>query len=177
MHYQSPFNAEVYIHRCGRTARIGREGEVLALLSPDDEKTFKTIRRLVTGAAEDKLEPYPIQYIQLSKLEPLVEAAQKIESALHRNDKEKKSANWLLKAAKDADLALDDNLKVQIAETLGHDGGQSKRKRKGSQDDVVAPIDRMEEETTSGGGARHKHKEMSKVQEYRSKYEDLKKQE
>lgn len=111
MHYQSPFNAEVYIHRCGRTARIGREGEVLALLSPDDEKAFKTIRKLVTGASEDKLEPYPIQYIQLSKLEPLVEAAQKIESALHRNDKEKKSANWLIKAAKDADLTLDDNLK------------------------------------------------------------------
>jgi hypothetical protein len=40
----------------------------------------------------------------------LVEAAKKFESALHRNDQEKKSANWLLKAAKDADLAIDDNL-------------------------------------------------------------------
>jgi superfamily II DNA/RNA helicase len=26
VHYQCPFNAEIYIHRCGRTARIGRKG-------------------------------------------------------------------------------------------------------------------------------------------------------
>ena len=75
LHYQCPFNAEVYIHRCGRTARIGREGEVLALLSPEDEKSFRAIRRVVLGTAEEKLEPYPISYVQLSKLEPLVEAA------------------------------------------------------------------------------------------------------
>ena len=55
LHYQCPFNAEIYIHRCGRTARIGREGEVLALLSPDDEKQFKGIRKVVLGHAEENL--------------------------------------------------------------------------------------------------------------------------
>jgi ATP-dependent RNA helicase DDX24/MAK5 len=75
LHYQSPFNAEVYIHRCGRTARIGREGQVLALLSPEDEKSFKTIRKVVLGNSDETIEPYPISYVQLSKLEPLVEAA------------------------------------------------------------------------------------------------------
>lgn len=43
LHYQSPFNAEIYVHRSGRTARIGMPGEALALLAPEDEKTFKTI--------------------------------------------------------------------------------------------------------------------------------------
>jgi hypothetical protein len=42
----------------------------------------------------------------------MVEAAKKFESALHKTDKEKKSANWLLKAAKDADLMLDENLET-----------------------------------------------------------------
>lgn len=55
LHYQSPFNAEVYIHRCGRTARIGREGEVLALLSPEDEKSFKGIRKVVLGGQPERL--------------------------------------------------------------------------------------------------------------------------
>ena len=55
LHCQCPFNAEIYIHRCGRTARIGRESEVLALLSPDDEKQFKGIRRVVLGHAEENL--------------------------------------------------------------------------------------------------------------------------
>ena len=43
LHYQCPWNAEIYVHRCGRTARIGRDGECLALLSPDDNKAFKGI--------------------------------------------------------------------------------------------------------------------------------------
>lgn len=41
LHYQSPFNAEIYVHRSGRTARIGMPGEALALLAPEDEKTFR----------------------------------------------------------------------------------------------------------------------------------------
>jgi hypothetical protein len=77
---------------------------------------------------------------------------------LHRQDKERKSANWLLKAAKEADLAIDDNLKVQIAETLGSKQfGVGKKKSKNPE--VVAAIDMVEDE-----GARHKTKELSKVQ-------------
>lgn len=47
LHYQCPFNAEIYIHRCGRTARIGREGDSLALLAAEDEKNFKLIRKVL----------------------------------------------------------------------------------------------------------------------------------
>lgn len=43
IHYQSPFNAEVYVHRCGRTARIGNSGEALNLLAPEDERAYKII--------------------------------------------------------------------------------------------------------------------------------------
>lgn len=43
LHYQCPFNAEVYVHRCGRTARIGRSGTSVALLTPDDNKSFRGI--------------------------------------------------------------------------------------------------------------------------------------
>ena len=72
-----------------------------------------------------------------------MDAAQKIESALHRNDKEKKSANWLLKAAKDADLALDENLTAQITETLGH---TKVSKRKANSPTVIAPIDIIDDQ-------------------------------
>ena len=87
---------------------------MLALLAPEDEKPFRAIRKVVLGHSDERLEPYPISYVQLSKLEALVEAAKQFESALHKSDREKKSANWLIKAAKDADLTLDDNLKHQI---------------------------------------------------------------
>jgi superfamily II DNA/RNA helicase len=87
LHYQCPFNAEIYIHRCGRTARIGREGECLALLSPEDEKNFKTIRK-VLKKNDENLSMYQVSYTLLSKLEPLVETAKKFESAVHKKDKE-----------------------------------------------------------------------------------------
>lgn len=54
LHYQCPWNAEIYVHRCGRTARIGRDGECLALLSPDDNKAFKGICQ-VLKKTEDEL--------------------------------------------------------------------------------------------------------------------------
>lgn len=43
VHYQCPFNAEIYVHRCGRTARIGRNGDSLNLLAPEDNKSYKGI--------------------------------------------------------------------------------------------------------------------------------------
>ena len=98
-----------------------------------------------------------------------MDAAKKFESAIHRDDREKKSATWLLKAAKDADLALDDNMQAQIKETLGSipsEGGSKKRNRS----EVVAPIDVLE-----SGGSRQKT--LSKVQQLKKKYEDLKKAE
>lgn len=46
------------------------------MLSPDDEKSFRGIRRVVLGGSgEEKLEPYQVSYMLLSKLEPLVESA------------------------------------------------------------------------------------------------------
>ena len=70
LHYQCPFNAEIYIHRCGRTARIGREGECLALLAPEDEKTFTELRKIVKRSDPDQdLQMYQVSYTQLSKLE------------------------------------------------------------------------------------------------------------
>ena len=40
VHYQCPVNAEIYVHRGGRTARIGRSG-TSHLLAAEDEASFK----------------------------------------------------------------------------------------------------------------------------------------
>lgn len=113
VHYQCPFNAEIYIHRSGRTARIGREGESLALLGPEDEKNYKIINKVLKRSTE-QIEMYAIQYSLLSKLEPLVETAKKFESAMFKQVKEEKSASWMLKMAKDADLNIDEDTRHQL---------------------------------------------------------------
>jgi superfamily II DNA/RNA helicase len=169
LHYQCPFNAEIYIHRCGRTARIGRDGDCLALLAPEDEKNFKLIAKVLKKPS-DAIQMYAVNYTDLKRLEPLIEAAKKFESASHREVRQQKSENWILKTAKDADLDLDDDLRKKIEGGLEEISYKKKNKR-----EVVAPIDVMDE--ANAGGARHKGKEISKVQQMKEKYDTLKSKE
>ncbi len=43
--YDLPADAENYTHRIGRTARIGKEGKVISLLSAEDHESFRRILR------------------------------------------------------------------------------------------------------------------------------------
>lgn len=92
MHYQCPFNAEVYVHRCGRTARIGRDGESCALLSPDDNKAFKSICQVLKKSEAD-LQMFDIKYSILDKIRPLIDQAKELEKSLHRTRTQEKDAD------------------------------------------------------------------------------------
>jgi ATP-dependent RNA helicase RhlE len=46
VNYEVPATAEDYIHRVGRTARAGREGAALTLVSPEEESTLASIERI-----------------------------------------------------------------------------------------------------------------------------------
>ena len=72
LHYQCPFNAEIYVHRCGRTARIGKDGHCLNLLGPDDNKAFRTICQVLKENA-DTISMYDIKYTQLERMRPLID--------------------------------------------------------------------------------------------------------
>ena len=49
VHYQLPRTADTYVHRSGRTARAGREGVSLQLVSPEEKslqrELFKSLGR------------------------------------------------------------------------------------------------------------------------------------
>jgi len=82
VHYQCPFNAETYIHRSGRTARIGRTGIALAVLNPEDNKAFRGIC-IALKKNEDGFDRYEVQYSLLDKIRPLIEQAKDLEKTLH----------------------------------------------------------------------------------------------
>jgi ATP-dependent RNA helicase RhlE len=46
VNYEVPATAEDYIHRVGRTARAGRVGAALTLVSPEEESTLASIVRI-----------------------------------------------------------------------------------------------------------------------------------
>ena len=74
VHYQCPFNAEIYVHRCGRTARIGKSGSSLNLLAAEDERNFKQICQVLKKPTE-KVEMLDVKFTMLEMLRPLVKAA------------------------------------------------------------------------------------------------------
>ncbi|KAK2960581.1 putative ATP-dependent RNA helicase DDX24 [Blattamonas nauphoetae] len=44
VHYHTPQSVEIYLHRAGRTARAGKEGFSLLLVSPAERRAFSNIR-------------------------------------------------------------------------------------------------------------------------------------
>ena len=55
----------------------------------------------------------------LEKIKPLIDQAKVIEKSVHRSSQDEKSANWMVQAANDADLTLDDAMQHEIAAKLG----------------------------------------------------------
>ncbi len=51
INYDLPQVAEDYIHRIGRTARAGREGEALSLVAPEERGLWKEIQKLLSKKA------------------------------------------------------------------------------------------------------------------------------
>jgi ATP-dependent RNA helicase DDX24/MAK5 len=43
VHYQVPASADVYVHRCGRTARAGAEGLAVTLVTPRDAPRYAAL--------------------------------------------------------------------------------------------------------------------------------------
>jgi len=51
INYDVPAFAKTYIHRCGRTARAGREGKAISVLKGGQVSKFRTMRRLIDGGS------------------------------------------------------------------------------------------------------------------------------
>lgn len=50
INYDIPSYAKTYVHRCGRTARAGRKGKAISLISRGDEKKFNRMRELIENS-------------------------------------------------------------------------------------------------------------------------------
>jgi ATP-dependent RNA helicase DeaD len=52
INYDLPMMPEDYIHRIGRTARAGADGEALCLITPQDNRRWSAIQRLINPGSE-----------------------------------------------------------------------------------------------------------------------------
>lgn len=103
VHYHLPRNAEIYIHRSGRTARIKQSGFSLAVIGPTDLQLFHNIQQAI-GEKIPRLE------VDLRKWEDCVQAV-KVATELTGLEKdtemERKTHAWEREAADQSDLILD----------------------------------------------------------------------
>lgn len=70
---------------------------------------------------------YQVQYSLLEKIRPLIDQAKELEKQIHRKQQGEKSANWVLKAAEDAELELDEDLQYEVHDQLGQKAKQKKQ--------------------------------------------------
>lgn len=119
VHYQMPENAEVYTHRCGRTARIGKEGLAFSLFAPEDEKKFKLIYKVLKGknnlvSLHEDIKPLKINVLELKRYEGFIKSAKELEKAVFDKRKLSMRANWLLKLSEETGIPISDDLKKEV---------------------------------------------------------------
>lgn len=107
IHYQTPRTAETYIHRSGRTARAEQEG--LSVLFIDSSEIKKYRQLCLTLNRSTDLPPFPVDVSVMDQVKTRVDFARKLELLEHSNRKEKAQDNWLKKAAREAEIMLDDD--------------------------------------------------------------------
>jgi len=68
VHYQIPAAADVYVHRCGRTARAAAEGISVALVAPKESVRFDALMRVSDVVLPALSYPFPCTPYSLTTL-------------------------------------------------------------------------------------------------------------
>eukprot|EP00668_Euglena_longa_P011682 GGOE01014095.1.p1 GENE.GGOE01014095.1~~GGOE01014095.1.p1 ORF type:complete len:799 (+),score=261.25 GGOE01014095.1:48-2444(+) len=108
VHYQFPRNTEIYMHRCGRTARAFKPGLTVALLTPLDAINYRQV--CVSLGYKKGLEDFPVDTNVFIDIKPRVQLALSIDQLLNEKNKKKSELAWYKKAANDLDIDLDEDL-------------------------------------------------------------------
>ena len=69
--------------------------------------------------SEDSIQMYQVKYAVLDKIRPLITQAKELEKGIHQQKQNEKSADWMVRSARDADLELDEELQYELREKLG----------------------------------------------------------
>ena len=64
INYDVPGFAKTYVHRCGRTARAGRDGDAISLLKGGQVRAFQKLRHLITDSQRVQKMQAPINLVR-----------------------------------------------------------------------------------------------------------------
>jgi len=113
IHYDCARAVDTFIHRAGRTARgMGEKavGTSISLVAPAEEREHQKICQSVLGEESNKFEQAHIDGRLLSEAQERASLATKIVSCNDVESQASKNNKWLLDAANDAGLDVDDSM-------------------------------------------------------------------
>ncbi|KAK6130499.1 hypothetical protein DH2020_035757 [Rehmannia glutinosa] len=106
VHYQLPLSAEIYVHRCGRTARASTDGCSIALISPNDASKFAA---LCKSFAKESFQRFPVEISYMPEIMKRSSLAHQIDKIVRKDSQEKAEKTWLERNAESVELVLDDD--------------------------------------------------------------------
>ncbi|EPS61372.1 hypothetical protein M569_13422, partial [Genlisea aurea] len=123
IHYQLPLSAEVYVHRCGRTARASTDGCSIALISPNDASKFAALSK---SFKKESFKMFPVEVSYLPDIMKRSSLAHQIDKIVRKSSKENAERTWLERNAESVglDLEYDDS----DEETMNNKYRQNKAK-------------------------------------------------
>jgi ATP-dependent RNA helicase DDX24/MAK5 len=106
VHYQVPRSGDIYVHRSGRTARAGREGVSVLLVSPQELTAYKKLCQVLNKSSA--IQAFPVDHSILVHMKNRVQLAREIDQDEHTINKNSHEDDWFTKNAKEMDIDLDD---------------------------------------------------------------------
>lgn len=105
IHYHIPKTTELFIHRSGRTARAGKEGKCISLISEAELNLYKKIMK---DLKINEFAMKTLNVIQLEKYKSLFECAKKVEKDEHSIKKKNREKQWFQKKAQECEIEFED---------------------------------------------------------------------
>jgi superfamily II DNA/RNA helicase len=112
LHYGLPQSAEMFVHRCGRTARATASGLAAAIIDPKDQKQYVKIMNVL--GMESGLPEFPVDVAFMRRIISRISLARKLTAAIIDTNRESSQQFFVMKTAKDSGLTIDDDLAADL---------------------------------------------------------------
>ncbi|KAF5226457.1 putative ATP-dependent DEAD/H RNA helicase [Trypanosoma cruzi] len=107
IHFQVPRSTDVYIHRCGRTARCGGTGLSVVMIDAQEHVSFQKLMDSL-GRGPNEMEVFALQPTIVHQLHSHIKVALQIDKLQKEIDKSRARNNWARRMSREADIEVDD---------------------------------------------------------------------